>query len=386
MTTFIYYHKADLDGYLGGYILKNHILKETSKVIEGSEKDGKKLDSSAIHLLNRNDDLVWEKINEYDISLVACPYNYRDNLDKDIEMIKGLKKEGKSVVVYFVDCCPYGNENYFEKFYDSLYFGKHFIIIDHHKTAMKYIANFEEENRVTINKSLSEYHSGCELAWMYCELGNLKEKENIYEKKMPAIINLAGIYDTYRKISDYDWDNEVLPFQYWLRTEVPDLNDIISSNEIVDYFLSGSESKENLLAAYKQGKSILTYLKNRNKKIFDSTGGVYKTEFITNKGILKHVCRIVTDYFNNSSVFSDNGVYDDPNTVYMIISANPFSKKMYKFSLYSIEGSSIDVSEIASAMGGGGHAHAAGFEAAYISLYNIDANEEGLCIPSNADN
>jgi hypothetical protein len=327
-------------------------------------------------------------------TIVCRPYNYRDKLDNDIAKIEELRQEGTKVVVYFVDCCPYGTEGYFEKFHSLL--GVNFIIIDHHKTALEYIDDFKDNNDTSVNGLFSYEYSGCELAWIYTQKWHsiydldsalIRISDNVLGSEMPGILSLAGTYDTWRKKSSYDWDKEVMPFQYWLRSEVPDITDIVMVNELVDYFLQGLVNENELKSAIKQGEAILNYIISRNKKIFDSTGCIYKTDFTTNKpgvhGTRTHTCHIVTDYFNNSTVFSDNGAYDDPNMVYVIISANPFSEKMYKISLYSIEGSTIDVSEIASAMGGGGHFHAAGFEAKKIALYHINEKEEGIYIGSD---
>jgi oligoribonuclease NrnB/cAMP/cGMP phosphodiesterase (DHH superfamily) len=202
---------------------------------------------------------------------------------------------------------------------------------------------------------------------------------------MPEIVKLAGTYDTFRKKSEYDWDKEVMTFQYWLRTKAPELNDIITDNDTVEYLLYDSDIKGDLFPSFHQGKAILDYLKSRNKKILNNTGNIIETNFSTDNGTLKYTCHFVTDYLNNSSVFSDIDVYDDPDIVYMIISTSISSKNKYRISIYSIEGSTIDVSKIARAMGGGGHFHAAGFSADTVYKFDMGGNKEGLYIYSDVN-
>jgi nanoRNase/pAp phosphatase (c-di-AMP/oligoRNAs hydrolase) len=74
----------------------------------------------------------------------------------------------------------------------------------------------------------------------------------------------------------------------------------------------------------------------------------------------------VADYLNNSQIFQDSHEYDNPHLVYMVIQPNIY-KRTSIVTLFTIAESDIDVSKIAETMHGGGHFHAAGFEASYIT-------------------
>jgi oligoribonuclease NrnB/cAMP/cGMP phosphodiesterase (DHH superfamily) len=289
------------------------------------------------------------------------------------------------VMAYFVDCCPYGDgSNHFGKLYDLL--GKNLVIIDHHKTAIEFIENiFERNNNVTVTKELSTQYAGCVLTMFYIKkkcYGNDNVSYTELYKNVVPLIKLAGLYDIHSTHSDeFDWENEILPFQYWLRTQVPDLTDIVNINWKLDHLEHFHHNDNELLEIYKRGKSILAYIKSRNMNLLHSEGQGRKmtARFIGKGKVITHICLWVADYLNNSQVFSDNGLYDDPNIVYMIIRPDLY-EGTYGVTLYSIDGSEIDVSNIAQSMYGGGHMHASGFKASNISFQPSDDDGEYLNI------
>jgi hypothetical protein len=141
------------------------------------------------------------------------------------------------------------------------------------------------------------------------------------------------------------------------------------------------EEKKNV---ERQENTIPDYRKIRNKKILEDTGHTHEVHFFIRSGLPEgrvRVCYWVTDYLNDSSIFSDNGIFNDPDIVYMIISRD-VAEEIYNISLYSIEESAIDVSEIASFMGGGGHFHSASFTAvdvyAKVLSVSIDPDPKSM--------
>jgi hypothetical protein len=348
---YLYYHKADLDGYVGGHIIKNWILdyhfydEHYVGLAEDFQYDG-------------------ERRIKYDLLLVR-PYNYGDNLDKDINDIENLLKSGShEVLAYFVDCCPYqeGDKKYFEKFHALL--GEKLCIIDHHATALRYMKKFEEEHQVKISGNSFAGYSGCELA----------AKAVYGDKYTNKCVELLGIYDMHLTSNEkFDWESEVMPFQYWLRTKCPNLEDIVSDNKILELFLDHEYDPldHSILA---QGEAILGYLKTRNAKVFKNSH-LSEVTFKTKDSdeIEKRNVLWVADYHNNSTVFSDNGKFDDPNLIYAVIEHDLY-KDCYIVSLYTTKQSDIDVGSIAEKMGGGGHLHAAGFKA--TSIHNFIRDEK----------
>jgi hypothetical protein len=387
----------DLDGYLGGYVLKKHFMEQGHKIV------------------TPKNDFVLEyavkeaQTDEFNNLTFVRPYNYGDSLAQDIEALTILKVRGEIVGAIFVDCCPYGKENYFQKLYNLTAKGRYLTIIDHHKTALKFIEEFENENKTAISGLRSIDYAACELAWLYIKacgesikLGNAgfishnpritSVDEGMCRKAflhIPLVLKFAGMYDTFRK--DNKWPL-VLAFQYGLRTVVPDLL-CLDENLDIDHLLfepwtidGKAISLPSVNELMTKGTGILDYLKGRNSKIMSQYGHILDTEFVSNQdGELQKIkckCHWVTDYLNNSSVFSDNpGCYIDPDMVYMIISPDVFTGK-YKITLYSIDTSEIDVSKIAEKMGGGGHFHAAGFTATNVFTYNINDQDQGLNVAS----
>jgi hypothetical protein len=394
MIIFLYYHRMDLDGYLGGYVLKKHFMDQGCKIVTP------KNDFVLEHAVKE------AQTDEFNNLTFVRPYNYGDSLAQDIEALTSLKDRGEIVGAIFVDCCPYGKENYFQKLYDLTAKGRYLTIIDHHKTALKFIEEFENENKTAIPGLRSIDYAACELAWLYIKacgesikLGNAgfishKSRINSVDEEMqraallhmPLVLKFAGMYDTFRK--DNKWPL-VLAFQYGLRTVVPDLLNL-DENPDINHLLSetltkdGEISKDLVNELMTKGNGILDYLKGRNSKIMSQYGHILDTEFLSalsgEPQKIKCKCHWVTDYLNNSSVFSDNPcMYKDPDLVYMIISPDLFAGT-YKVTLYSIDTSEIDVSKIAEVMGGGGHFHAAGFTATSAFTYKINEQERGLQI------
>jgi oligoribonuclease NrnB/cAMP/cGMP phosphodiesterase (DHH superfamily) len=378
MIIFLYYHRMDLDGYLGGYVLAKHFMEQGYKIV--TPKNDFVLEKAVTEAQTKD---------RKDIVLVR-PYNYGDSLEKDIEAITNLKTKGETVGAIFVDCCPYGKEDYFQKLYNLLDEGQYLTVIDHHKTALEFIEKFEKENKTAIRGMRSIDYAACELAWLYLkefgplELGTLSHNpyvgsdmvsisesiRQVANNQMPLVLKFAGMYDTFRK--DNKWPL-VLSFQYGLRTVVPDLL-CLDENPDINHLLSetlardGEVPKNLVNELMTKGTGILDYLKVQNQKLLAQYGHIHEAEFASNqdggelKRFFSHKCHWVTAYLNNSAVFEDSGVYNDPDMVYMIIAPDLLTGK-FKITLYSTPESTIDVSKIAEKMGGGGHFHAAGFEA-----------------------
>jgi oligoribonuclease NrnB/cAMP/cGMP phosphodiesterase (DHH superfamily) len=359
---YVYYHKADLDGYIGGYIMKQWLL-DTIPHENGFERD-----------INPNTPLEG-------FPIFMRPYNYGDDLSDDIIDIQLSVANGFRVDVYFVDCCPHqGEDNYFEQLHKLL--GDRLVIIDHHATALNFIKKYEEDRNVKISGNSSIEFAGCELAAKYVmEQNDPKyvdlEKQNKYVG-INRFVRMIGAYDTF-KTNGFDWDDDILPFQYWLRSQCPNLEDLVSRNMVVEHMLNKELDFERYLYndVISQGKAILSYLKIRNMKVFKDNSFYSKVEFsrvINGEPPIKlhfGYALWATDYFNNSAIFSDNNVYDDPDIIYMVISPD-IHDGCFKISLYTTSDSRIDVGLIAKKMGGGGHFHAAGFKAYYIHKYDID--------------
>jgi hypothetical protein len=383
MVVFLFYHRADLDGYAGGYILKNYLINK--------KKEEWNVTDETFNINNRDN---IKSLVSKDNTLFIRPYNYDDDINIDeIEQVINMKHsvivdidgDERPIVLihevkaYFVDCSPHEKNNYFKKLYSLL--KDNLIIIDHHKSSMDFISDFEIENNVVISGVRMTKYSGCELASLYIRRHNYEDDEDGYDETAYENVNtwikLIGRYDVWdEENKKYDWNNEILPFQYWMRSQI-NLKDLINTDKMLFYKLSNVPFPDLAFnpiygSILEQGKAIIKYITGRNKSIFIRNGHQTAVEFL-----LKETDSIVvykggnwfpssaywvTDYQNNSLLFSDNGEYTNPEIVYMVISQNIFDN-YYNISIYSIPDSTIDVSEIARHMRGGGHKHAAGFKA-----------------------
>lgn len=79
--------------------------------------------------------------------------------------------------------------------------------IDHHRTALNSAKEFGYSDIPGLRR---EGTAGCELTYEYFT-GS--------QDDMPSVIRLLGRYDVWDKSGYYDWDSEILPFQYGLRQE-----------------------------------------------------------------------------------------------------------------------------------------------------------------------
>jgi hypothetical protein len=310
-----------------------------------------------------------------DTSIIySRPYNYGDNIEDDILEMMDIVSSGERIKVFFVDCCPYGEENYFDQLYRLL--GDNLIIIDHHKTAIEYIRAYEKEHNVKITSELFIAYSGCELTQFHIQKnisGVDASYATLYQSISP-LYKLAGAYDIHLvDCEEFNWEDEILPFQYYLRTQVPNLTDIITKNAFIDSF---QDTADFIKQICDRGKSVLTYIKSRNMNLWRSGGHESKVIFSGKERLVYNRCLWVSDYFNSSQVFSDNGIYNDPNCIYAIIKPQVYTGG-YDVSLFSTPDSLIDVSRIAESMGGGGHFNAAGFKSFNIYIYyQKDINEK----------
>lgn len=200
--------------------------------------------------------------------------------------------------------------------------------IDHHISAINDYKSFVGDGESFCKAVLENGISACEGAWKYL----------FPNKETPIAVLLLGEYDTWRNGDKERWDNEIMPFQWGMRT-------ICGSPETFPEYLF---SNEGYLEILKTGRIILEYQKQQYAR-------AAKASFeITFEG-LRAIC--INAGGGNSSMFET--VYDESKHDIMI----PFffGGKHWTFSLYTTK-DEIDCSIIAKLKGGGGHKKAAGFQ------------------------
>ena len=222
--------------------------------------------------------------------------------------------------LWFVDICP-----------DVLPEADNITIIDHHKTkdhiqtdinAGKYKGIIDTSGDTPATRM-----SACELCWKY-----------FYSSDMPLFIKLLGRYDV--------WDHfnpHVLPFQYGMRTY-----ETLPGSQIWDELFSGITIQHIINIGdrliFKEEKDNTIRMKHAISYRLSTTAG--SIDVIASIGA---PC--------NSLAFKS--VFDP--LVHHAMMNIVYNKSGWRISLYN-NNAQIDLSPIAKASGGGGHAHACGFQ------------------------
>jgi len=196
-------------------------------------------------------------------------------------------------------------------------------VIDHHESFLKELNGRKFNGIVEIGKA------ACELCWNYF----------FPEKPIPRWLWYLSRYDIWDE-NNPKWDNEILPFQYRLKAEI---TDPLENFEFWLPFLNNSVDEDKLI---KEGEIIIRYQRAMNQKAM--TLYSFEAEFEGYKAI----CLNTT--LSNSQVFESKW---NP-AKYDIMIRFIYINGKYEVSLYSPK---IDVSQLASQYGGGGHKGAAGF-------------------------
>lgn len=209
-----------------------------------------------------------------------------------------------------------------------------FTWIDHHRSKIQEYYDFVGDNEPFCTAVLQDGISACEISWKYL----------FPDEPMPRGILLLGEYDTWRKADNNRWENEIIPFQFGMRS-------ICNSVETFPSYLFG-DNDEIIDTIIEKGKAIIKYQSMVNEHIFKSA---FEYEF---EG-LRAICMNISGV--NSEAFKS--VYDESK--HDIMMPFFFNGEFWKFSIYTTK--EIDCSLIAKKRGGGGHAKACGFESKNIN-------------------
>lgn len=196
------------------------------------------------------------------------------------------------------------------------------IWIDHHISALR----DEEKHGVEIYGLRRDGIGACQLVWEY--------------------LNVLPVPDFVRLLAEYDvWnhsDPDTMPFQYGMRSY-----DTSPENQ---GFWNSLLKADTVIRIINEGDLLLNYEERQNEIYAKSCA--FETEL---DGLR---CIAINKMLTNSKIF--NAVWDENKHDAMLTFG--WRKGNWTISLYSPK-EHIDVSVIAKARGGGGHAGAAGFQA-----------------------
>lgn len=203
--------------------------------------------------------------------------------------------------------------------------------IDHHKSAI------EENARRPINfRGIATSGLGaCALVWRW-----LRVNEHVFTGRMPRAIQLLAEYDVF----DHH-DPDCLPFQYGMRIRDTQLGAPIWQDVL--FGVSDVPADYALLEVVGEGRTALTYQKRQDA--IAAKASCFETELDGLRCIAVNRGLINSQFFD---VVWDSEKHDAKLSFW-------WTGKHWKVSLYSDK---VDVSKIAKARGGGGHAGASGFQ------------------------
>lgn len=208
-------------------------------------------------------------------------------------------------------------------------FAKSFTWVDHHVSAINNFNEYKKTSEIKINSVLEIGKAACELTWGF-----------LYGTETPRAIKLLSQYDTWQNKNKAKWENEILPFQFGVRSICNSLDtfpvELLLHDNIVPDIID-------------EGITILRYQSQVNE--LQCKKSAFEIEF---EG-LKAICLNGGGF--NSDVFKS--VYDENKHDIMI--PFQFNGEYWTVSLYTTK-DNIDCSLIAKSKGGGGHKKAAGFQ------------------------
>lgn len=229
---------------------------------------------------------------------------------------------------------------YIEKFDGS------FLWIDHHKSAIeKYNVFLEQQKYIPIEKVLDSKFAACELTWKYFFPFN----------SVPMIIELLGIYDSWRNDDKEKWNNSVMPFQFGLRAKIQSVDEMCN---LIQFSRNDNDYIEKTI---EDGNLILRYQENQNAI---ACNRAFETTFCGMKAICMNGGLFNSDAFKS--------VYDPQKHDMMMAFA--FNGKYWTVSMYS-DKPDVDCSKIAVQYGGGGHKSACGFQCKDIGQIFKEIND-----------
>lgn len=287
--SFIFYHKSDLDGKCSGAIALDHFV-------------------------------FMGRINSTYKDFKLYPIDYYDPLPLD-EM-------GENSALYFLDIFPQPYEERYESLLETGVLPENIVVCDHHKTFL----DSPVAGKVGGNSSIE--FSGCELTYMFFN--------RVGYDKVPSWVRKLGRYDVWDKNTVYNWDEELLPFQYGMREL-----DNNPEDSIWRKLRDSSIDTEHEIT--KKGVEALKREDRENKVIMDTYS--FKAKFDT--------LTVLACNTHKSSSTSFNSKYNDREYDAMM----PFimtSEGKIKATLYTTL-ETLDVSKVAKKFGGGGHRKASGF-------------------------
>ena len=208
-------------------------------------------------------------------------------------------------------------------------------VIDHHISMKREVDAMEilDPGFLTFVYIYEPNRAACEIGWDYF----------FPDEEMPSMVQLLGMYDTWRNDDKEVWEKVILPVQYAMRVHCT------SPETFPHSYFDESKFKEEYDFICGVGQNIIKYQEQKDML------QCQRSSFERTLDGLRAICLNTTAFSSNTMV----SVYDPAKHDVMV--GLEYTGKLWAVSLRSSK-PDVDVSVIAKARGGGGHKAAAGFE------------------------
>lgn len=289
---------------------------------------------------------------------------YDKNLKDIIKRVDDFDK------IFFVDYSISTEEN--AKFILDLYKNSKKLVywFDHHKSSIDFIDhNLRFKELENIPGYRIQGIAACGLVWLFYNYDKIVDRA--------LLTYVLDFHNSHKKVSE-NMARLVLKeapnlIQYIHRYDIWDLFEQIETNHFhygwdvqdpMDYiaYLNLDNDTELVKDTIKKGKCIESYLNSDNGNHCRDNGFEITIRYEKNGIIKDYSCLALNTYHFSSLAFGSNiGIYD-------IVMPFFFTGKKWRHSMYTTK-DDIDVSELCSILGGGGHSKAAGYVSDQLDIY-----------------
>lgn len=291
---------------------------------------------------------------------------------KDIHFLRinyGLALDDQKVnydsdKIYVVDFCIQPYEQMAEM---CRQVGERMVWIDHHQTSVDCERDFGLKD-IAGKRSIAL--SGCELTWKYF----------FPRVKMPALLDLIGTWDTFRRDDEAKWEHEVLPLQTYLFSldTRPHVNISFWFNLLEQALVDprGSITKGQLGNLIGQGSVMRRYQVRKENSMLGATS--YEGKFAGHTAIIANMSHTSSLMFER--IF-------DVSKVDLMVAYTHMKGKFWRIQMFTNK-DNIDCGALCKRLGyegpsksGGGHRKAAGFQTDWEHLSRYIETEDGPLVP-----
>lgn len=257
--------------------------------------------------------------------------------------------------VYVVDLCL--SDDIMKYLIDT--YKENFIWIDHHYNSIQHI--YEKYGKNIKGLRLND---GSAIVGVYKYFYNILKDNpefkinNSGDLIIPSYLKLLSDYDNWNKYDDTIWETQVMPYQYYMRDKITNVDDALN-------YIYSTQISYNLQWHILDGEKLYKYQKGVYKRNLKSA---YESVVVNKDTNTTYSAIVLNTQDRGSIIFGDLGSKYDLMVIWM------FDGVKYQYAIYS-SNTKINCGEIARYLGGnngGGHISAAGFTSTELIFKGYD--------------